>query len=133
MAAQQKLNVAYVRWKTIHDRRYAYLVRSERHGDKVRQVFIAYLGPACSDEDNVRAIRAYEEGRLPRKKVVSVYDLARALETSAKNPVFRHYILPAILEAYLHDWEDGIASTTPGGVRRFSEAICQTVLDKELA
>jgi hypothetical protein len=48
--------MAYVRVQKRGDRRYYYLVRSERRGRKVRQKFLQYLGtskPAKEDLDNI--------------------------------------------------------------------------------
>ena len=117
--------MAFIRYKTINGHKYAYLVRSVRDGDKVRQEYIQYLGTGRTPEADTRVLAAYEAGTLRRPRV-SAFDAARAVE-SLGGGTFRHYIHLPVLLAYLEDLEAGIASFPTGAALRIARALVRAM------
>jgi|GEM_PF-2779617 hypothetical protein len=60
--------MAYVRVQKRGDRRYYYLVRSERRGSRVRQKFLQYLGTSKPSKEDLDSIMG-GIGRTKKRKL----------------------------------------------------------------
>ena len=104
--------MTYVVTKIIKGNPYLYEVRSERDGDRVRQVFVRYLGRAGSEKAEARAAEigmeeAYERpARTPSRKAVAP-PVETAPATTSEQPIH-----PPVLPEIESEAPTGIFATT---------------------